>query len=366
MTVTEKGYCHDPATGTLQEDHQGVIADLTQPQAPHTVPGILVEALRRRRESQIAPFTILCCDNLPANGKTVARVISRYASLINADLGSYVESEVACPSTMVDRIVPATTAEDKEAIQNELGLEDAWPVSAEPFTQWVIEDRFSSGRPRLEDSGAQLVTDVGPYELMKLRLLNGSHSALAYLGYLAGCETIADVMADPSFARFTQTFMDDEVTPTLQVPPRVDLGSYKRSLLARFSNTALHHRTWQIAMDGSQKLPQRLLGTVRDRLATGAPIPHLALGIAAWMRYVSGVDERGHHIDVRDPLSNRLRSLSDMAGGSPEGLARGLLSVHEIFGDLAMDPRFVRGVTHALNAHFRLGARGAVEAVHSM
>ena len=187
---------------------------------------------------------------------------------------------------MVDRIVPATTDADRAAVAARLGLEDAWPVVTEPFTQWVIEDRFASGRPRFEEAGAELVSDVAPYELMKLRLLNGSHSTLAYLGYLAGYETIAEAMADPAFARLVRGLMDEEVTPTLTVPPGADLAGYKASLLDRFANPALKHRTWQIAMDGSQKLPQRLLGTVRDRLAAGAPIERLALAVAAWMRYV--------------------------------------------------------------------------------
>jgi fructuronate reductase len=363
LTVTEKGYCHDPATGTLREDHPDVEADLAHPIEPRTAPGFLVEALRRRRADRSPPFTVLCCDNLPANGQTVARVVARYAALVDPDLGRYVESEVAFPSTMVDRIVPATTDADRDAIAARLGLEDAWPVVTEPFTQWVIEDRFSAGRPRIEDAGAELVRDVAPYELMKLRLLNGSHSTLAYLGYLAGYETVSDVMADADFARLVRDLMDEEVTPTLSVPPAADPAGYKRSLIRRFANPALRHRTWQIAMDGSQKLPQRLLGTVRDRLNAGAPIPRLALGIAAWMRYVTGVDEAGRPIDVRDPLSARLRALADDAGPAPERLGPALLGVREVFGDLGGDPRLSEPVVSALARLYRSGARRTVAAV---
>jgi fructuronate reductase len=263
---------------------------------------------------------------------------------------------------MVDRIVPATTDTDRAAAREALGVEDAWPIATEPFTQWVIEDRFPGGRPRLEEAGAQLVADVAPYELMKLRLLNGAHSTLAYLGYLAGYETVADVMADPAFARLIAGLMDEEVTPTLQVPAGADLAGYKRSLLARFRNPALRHRTWQIAMDGSQKLPQRLLGTVRDRLAAGAPIDRLALGVAAWMRYVMGLDERGAPIDVRDPLRERLRAITDAAGPDSARLAPALMGVREIFGDdLPGDPRFAGAVTRALESLLRRGARATVE-----
>jgi fructuronate reductase len=240
-------------------------------------------------------------------------------------------------------------------------MTDAWPVVTEPFSQWVIEDRFPSGRPAWETVGAQLVDNVEPYELMKLRLINGSHSTLAYLGYLAGYETIAETTADPAFAGLITALMDQEIAPTLTVPPGVDVAAYKRALIERFRNPALRHRTWQIAMDGSQKLPQRLLGTIRDRLKTGAGIERLALGIAGWMRYVTGIDERGQTIDVRDPLAARLRQLADAAGPSAERLAPALLGVREIFGtDLPQDPRLVAAVTEALRRLYADGAKRTV------
>ena len=363
LTVTEKGYCHDPATGTLREDHPDIRRDLASPLAPVSAPGYLVEALRRRRAAGTAPFTVLTCDNLPANGETVHRVISRFAALLDPDLGAFVAGEVACPSTMVDRIVPATTDADRETARDAMGLEDAWPIATEPFTQWVIEDRFPGGRPRLEEAGAQLVSDVAPYELMKLRLLNGSHSTIAYLGYLAGYDTVSDVMNDPAFARLIAGLMDAEVTPTLEVPPGADLEGYKASLLERFRNPALRHRTAQIAMDGSQKLPQRLLDTIRDRLRAGAPIDRLTLGVAAWMRYVMGTDEAGRPIDVRDPLSQRLGAVCREAGPNAERLAPALLAVREVFADdLPADPRFTGPVTAALDGLIRRGAKGMVEA----
>ena len=197
-------------------------------------------------------------------------------------------------------------------------MADAWPVVTEPFTQWVIEDHFPQGRPRFEEHGAELVADVAPYETMKLRLLNASHSTLAYLGYLAGYETIAETMADESFARLISGLMDEEMGPTLSLPAGADVDVYKRALIDRFRNPALRHRTWQIAMDGSQKLPQRLLSGARERIASGAPMRRIALGVAAFLRYVSGVDEKGRPIDVRDPLAARLHALSEAAGPDAE------------------------------------------------
>ncbi|MCL8383751.1 mannitol dehydrogenase family protein [Xanthobacter aminoxidans] len=363
LTVTEKGYCHDPASGTLDEAHPDIRADLANPHRPVSAPGYLVEALARRRAAGIAPFTVLTCDNLPANGKTVARVTARLAALRDDDLGRFVAGEVAFPSTMVDRIVPATTDEDRALVAAGLGMEDAWPVMAEPFTQWVVEDHFPLGRPPLEEVGVEMVSDVAPFEHMKLRLLNGAHSTLAYLGYLAGHATIADTMAVPAFARLVARLQDEEVTPTLHLPAGVDVAAYKRALRERFANPALRHRTWQIAMDGSQKLPQRLVATARDRLAKGAPIPLLALGVAGWMRYVTGRDEQGKAIDVRDPLAARLKALADEAGPEAARLAPALLSVREVFADLGADPRFAGPVREALA---RLLARGAAATVEEM
>jgi len=364
LTVTEKGYCHDPATGALREDHPDIIADLSNSARPRTAPGYLVEALRRRKAAGTPPFTILCCDNLPANGHTVKRVVARFGALRDADLGRWIEDEVLFPATMVDRIVPATADADRKQAAERLGMDDAWPVVTEPFTQWVIEDRFSMGRPRFEECGAELVGDVAPYEMMKLRLLNGSHSTLAYLGYLAGYETVSDTMADPHFAQLVQELMDEEISPTLVVPPGADLPRYKRSLLERFRNPALRHRTWQIAMDGSQKLPQRLLGTVRDRLRADAPIARLALGIAGWMRYAAGTDERSQPIDVRDPLSDRFRQFAQEAGAVPERLVLHFLSLGDVFGiDLPVDPRFRSAVTEAVKSLYEDGARRTVAKV---
>ncbi|MFO1121802.1 MAG: mannitol dehydrogenase family protein [Hyphomicrobiales bacterium] len=359
LTVTEKGYCHDPATGELNEAHPDIVHDLANIDAPRSAPGFLVAALRERRARGLPPFTVMCCDNLPANGKTVRKVVSRLAALVDPALGHHVAEAVAFPSTMVDRIVPATTDADRARISAATGWDDAWPVVTEVYNNWVVEDVFPEGRP---DWSATFVTDIAPFELMKLRLLNGAHSSMSYLGYLAGRETIADCMADPDLAHFVAHLMHREVTATLAVPPGADIGSYKAALLRRFRNPRLRHRTWQIAMDGSQKLPQRLLGTIRERLQAGQSIDGLALGVAAWMRYVTGVDEQGGAIDVRDPLRDELRRRADAAGRDAPRLAAGLLAVEQVFGrDLPANPHFTTAVTMALDSLIRNGSRATYQ-----
>ena len=346
LTVTEKGYCHDPSTGELNEDHPDIRADLATPRRPRSATGFLVEALRLRRASGVAPFTVVTCDNLPANGRTVRKVVSRQARLVDRDLGAFVAGEVAFPSTMVDRIVPATTDADRDGVSRRLGAADAWPVVTEPFTQWVIEDHFPQGRPRFEDFGAELVRDVAPYETMKLRLLNASHSTLAYLGYLAGYETIADAMADEAFARLAWNLMNEEMAPTLSLPSGADVESLQTLLARTLSQSRpaspnLADRHGRLAKAAAA--PAR--GGARAPRA-GAPIPRISLGVAAWMRYVSGTDETGAPIDVRDPLAARLRALADGAGQDARRLAASLLGVREIFGDdLAQDER-IRGTGH--------------------
>jgi fructuronate reductase len=360
LTVTEKGYCHSPSSGDLDEEHPDICHDIAAPAKPRTAIGFIVEAIARRSAAGIAPFTLLSCDNLPANGRTLKRVVTRFAELRDADLGRYVADEIACPSTMVDRIVPATTDADREAVSGALGLTDAWPIMTEPFSQWVIEDEFPSGRPEWEMAGATFVRDVDPYELMKLRLLNGSHSTLAYLGYLAGHETVSDTMAAPGFAALVRALMDEEVTPTLPRLPDIDLDAYKADLLARFRNPALRHRTWQIAMDGSQKLPQRLLNTIRDRIEAGAPFTRLALGVAGWIRYAAGTDEKGNRIDVRDPFADAMRGQAEQAS-SPAELAAAFFRMQQVFGtDLPGRQQFRTAVETALVRLIQDGAAATV------
>ncbi|WP_208179729.1 mannitol dehydrogenase family protein [Sinorhizobium medicae] len=330
LTITEKGYCHNPATGTLDENHPDIAHDLANPACPRSAIGFIVEAISRRVRAGIAPFALLSCDNLPGNGNVLKRIVEQFAELRDPALAALVRN-VASPSTMVDRIVPATTDADRSAVAEALGLEDAWPIMTEPFRQWVIEDDFPLGRPAWEKAGALFVDDVSAFEFMKLRLLNGSHSTLAYLGYLAGAETVADAMALPGMQALIEGLMREEVSPTLPELPGFDLPAYRSELLLRFRNPALRHRTWQIAMDGSQKLPQRLLGTIRDRLQAGAGYDRLALGVAAWMRYARGLDEAGGTIDVRDPHAGRI---AELARGldEPDRIVDALLTMADVFG----------------------------------
>lgn len=357
LTITEKGYCHDPASGDLADAHPDILHDLDNPHAPKTAPGFLVEAIRVRREKGLAQPTILSCDNLPSNGRTAKSILTQFATLRDPGLGRFVEDEIRCPSTMVDRIVPATTDADRDKVAATLGVRDAWPVMTEPFSQWVIEDDFAQGRPDWDTHGAQFVRDVEPYELMKLRLLNGSHSAIAYLGYLAGFETVSDAIANPDMATFVRTMMDVEATPTLPPLSEIDLDAYKTALLDRFANPALKHRTWQIAMDGSQKLPQRLLAPIREHLAKGRQFNRAALAVAGWMRYAAGLDEKGRVIDVRDPLQEVFTRIRHKAGADPDRLVAEFLQIREVFGDdLPDNDRFVESVRRALAALLTHGA----------
>ncbi|GAB5511356.1 MAG: mannitol dehydrogenase family protein [Hyphomicrobiales bacterium] len=363
LTVTEKGYCLDPATGRLAVDHPDIQHDLTSNGHPRSAIGWLALGLLERRAAGLDPFTVLSCDNLPSNGRTLRRVLLDYIALKAPDAVEWAQTNIACPCTMVDRIVPATTDEDRTQIADALGMEDAWPIMTEPFSQFVVEDHFPLGRPAWEAHGVTMAQHVEPFERMKLGMLNGSHSTLAYLGYLAGDETVADTMADPSFRQLIHNLMTHEVMPTLSMPDGVDLPAYRDALLERFSNTALKHRTWQIAMDGSQKLPQRLLGTIRDQLAAGRPIAILSLGVAAWMRYACGRDEHGNAIDVRDPLAGLFAEIAEVSDGSAADLMQRFLAIESIFGtDLPSDAAFKSAVTKQLKNLMENGARATIAA----
>ncbi|WP_058909976.1 mannitol dehydrogenase family protein [Entomohabitans teleogrylli] len=361
MTITEKGYCHAPATGQLMLDHPLIAADLARPQQPASAIGVIVEALARRRSAGMKPFTVMSCDNMPENGHVTRNVVTAYAAALDAALAQWISDNVTFPSTMVDRIVPAVTPETLERIEQLTGVRDPAGVACEPFRQWVIEDNFVAGRPAWEKAGAELVQDVLPFEEMKLRMLNGSHSFLAYLGYLAGYQHINDCMEDENYRLAAHALMLDEQAPTLKVQG-VDLARYAAQLIERYCNPALRHRTWQIAMDGSQKLPQRMLDSIRWHLAHQHSFDLLALGVAGWMRYVGGVDEQGEKIDISDPLVDTLRQI---VAGSPEGEARvhALLGISAIFGaDLPANPLFVAKVTDAYSQLLDQGARATVAA----
>ncbi|GAA0765689.1 mannitol dehydrogenase family protein [Brevundimonas olei] len=358
LTVTEKGYRLDPASGELLVEDPDVAADIADIERPRTAPGFIVAALRARRAAGLGPFTVISCDNLPHNGRRIRAGVLAMARAVDSSLAEWIAAEGAFPQTMIDRIVPATTAEDVVRLTARLGVEDQGMVKAEPFTQWVIEDRFAGERPDFAALGVQLTDAVEPWEDAKLRLLNGAHSAVAYLGALSGHEHVHEAVAVPALRAYVEALWDEAQT-TLNPPPGLDVAAYRAELMARFSNSALMHRTRQIAMDGSQKLPQRLLAGTAERLAADQGIEAMALGVAAWMRWQEGVTEQGETVVVDDPLASRTAELIE-ASETDEAQVRALLGLSAVFPtSLAEEPRFVEAVTAAFLA---LREHGAVEA----
>lgn len=329
LTITEKGYCS--RAGHLDHDHSGIKADLASPSTPRTAIGILVEGLRLRKMAGLQGLTILSLDNLPSNGRICQQVVLDYAAQIDRDLTEWIKVHVSFPCSMVDRIVPALNEEGKHLIREALGgQDDPNGIVCEPFRQWVIEDKFSAGRPAWEKVGAQFVEDVEPFEEMKLRLLNGSHSFLAYLGSLAGYRTVADCMGDENFRKTAHALMMSEQAPTLSVPENINLKAYADDLIQRYSNSKLKHQTAQIASDGSQKLPQRMLSSLAWHLKNASDWSLLALGIAGWMRYVRELIEQGNEAALNDPLAE---TLIEVAKSKPDGepYISALLSLESIF-----------------------------------
>ncbi|WP_049724064.1 mannitol dehydrogenase family protein [Gilvimarinus polysaccharolyticus] len=362
LTITEKGYCHDPASGNLNLNNPDIQHDLANPASPKSAIGFIVAALDVRRRSGIDSFTVLSCDNLPNNGAVLEKIVLQYADKVSTQLATWIRANTTFPCTMIDRIVPATTDADRQELEGKLGLRDEGMVLAEPFSQWVIENKFCSARPAWEDAGALLVDDVHVYEIMKLRLLNGSHSLLAYCGYLAGFDYVSEVMREPVLAKLCQVFMDREVSQTLTVPAGFDMEHYKVELRERFSNPGLKHRTWQIAMDGSQKIPQRWLQTLQAQLDTKGNINLLCLALAAWIRYVSGVDEKGQTIDVQDPLAAELKALCE-ASNTAEETVRAVLGMTKVFGNaLAANAQVLAATTQWLD---RINEHGVLAALKS-
>lgn len=359
MTITEKGYC--VRNEHLDTDNPMIQHDLENLSAPKTAIGLIVAGLRKRRELGNGPITVMSCDNLPHNGYLTSIAVQEFASTFDPDLAAWVKENVTFPSTMVDRIVPALTDESRAIVRDELGGQaDPNCIVCEPFRQWVIEDNFTAGRPQWELAGAQLVEDVAPFEEMKLRTLNGSHSFLAYLGFLAGKETIAECAADPVFYAEARKLMVDEQRPTLDVPGDVDLIGYADMLLKRYSNSQLKHRTWQIAADGTQKMPQRWLNSVRYHLEHGTDHRHLILGIGGWMNYIKG--KRGDETyEVVDPMKDKLAEIVEKYADDREAYVNALLALDAVFpADLVANEKFTKAV-HA--AYAEVADKGAAQAV---
>lgn len=341
LTVSENGYCIDAATGGLDLSHTAIAADLSDPHRPTSVIGLLVEAYRHRRAAGRAAFTALSCDNLPGNGKVLKRAVLTYAAQLDPGLADWIEQHGRFPATMVDRITPVTRSADIEAFARTHGLADAWPVFCEPFTQWVVEDDFADGRPNWEAVGVQFTDDVKPFEQMKLRLLNGSHLALATLGWLAGYRIVADAMRDPKLALFVRKLMAEETAPTLSADLPGDLTTYQEQLIHRFSNRTLEDTVERINTDASINL---LLNPIRDRLAAGQPIACLSLAVAAWIRRLALVGDDA--LALRHPLADQIRDRARAGGSNPAAV----LAVTEVFGDLSRDTAFIAAVSDGYRA----------------
>lgn len=338
LTVTEKAYALDPATGRLRDDPQ-VHADLTTDRPPTTVPGLLIAGLRARAAADAGPVALASCDNLPTNGERLRGLVTQALAVADDDrAAAWVAANVSFPSSMVDRIVPATTADTLARAEAGLGVVDLAPVAAEPFMQWVIEEDFPGGRPAWDLAGATMTADTTPYEHLKLRALNGVHSTIAYLGALAGREYIADALALPGLADVLRRMVAEDIAPSLQPPAGVSVIEYGESVLSRFANPAMGHRTLQVAMDGTQKLPQRVLHGMLDRRRAGASPRWGALVVAAWMRFVAGRADDGRELPLDDPLAGPVRAALAAAGEKPVDVVTALLGLRQVFpAELAGD-----------------------------
>jgi len=358
LTITEKGYCYDE-TGNLNAKHPMVQNDLANPDKPQTAMGYIVAALAKRRAEGVKPFTVMSCDNLPGNGHLTQKILLQYTELADKDLAKWIKDNVAFPNAMVDRITPVTTPEIVAKLRNDFGIEDGWPVVCEDFRQWVLEDKFSDGRPAWEEAGVQLVSEVEPYEKMKVRLLNGSHSALSYLSYLSGHRNVDKAMADPLIRDFVRRYMDQDVTPSVPNVPGIDLTDYKDTLIARFSNPGISDQVQRLAEDGSQKIPNAILPCIRHALKTGGSIKWASLALAGWFRYLTGVDEKLEAIAIKDPLADKLIARAKIEPGNPLPL----LQMTEIFGDdLMASEKLVTEIRAAMKSLNEKGAQKTLKA----
>jgi len=359
MTITEGGYSVHQGTGEFDPTLPDIQWDLAHPHQPRGAYGYLAEALDRRRGRGLKPFTVLSCDNIQGNGEVLKKMFLAFLSLRNPGLRDWVAELGAFPSSMVDRITPATKDEHRQLVKDQFGIVDRWPVVCEPFRQWVIEDHFPLGRPAWERVGAQMTHDVMPYEKMKIRLLNASHQALCYIGMLLGYEFAHQTMEDTRIQRLVRTMMDDEVTPLLPPVPGVDLKQYKATLIQRFANPTIRDQLARIGTEGSARIPKFVLPTVRDQLAVGGPIRLHCFTVAAWFRYLTGVDDVGRALPLNDPMGTTLKAAAEKGKADPTTM----LAMGQVFGtDLPNSDRFLHELRKALDAFYRLGAEKALVA----
>jgi mannitol 2-dehydrogenase len=357
LTVTEGGYNIHAVTGDFDARNPDVVHDVEPGATPRTTFGLITEALRRRRERGLVPFTVMSCDNLQGNGDLSKRVFIAFARLRDHELADWIEASVKFPNSMVDRITPQTTDADRTEVRERFGVEDQWPVVCEPYMQWVLEDSFAAGRPPYEEAGVQVVDAVEPYELMKLRLLNASHQALCYFAYLIGYRLVHEAAQDPLLRTFLRGYMDEEGTPTLAPVPGVDLDDYKRTLIERFSNPEVRDTIARLCAESSDRIPKWLLPVIRHQLATGGEMRRSAAVVASWARYAEGVDEQGRPIEVVDRLSDTLMPAARRQREDPDAF----IANREVFGELVDDERFVRAYRSALQSLHRRGARATLE-----
>ena len=359
LTVTEGGYNISDITGEFDTANPDVVRDLAPGALPRTTFGLVTEALRRRRERGLVPFTVMSCDNLQGNGHLARRAFATFARLRDPGLGDWVEREVSFPNSMVDRITPVTTDADRAEVAERFGIRDQWPVVCEPFTQWVLQDAFTAGRPPYQDAGVQVVDDVEPYELMKLRLLNASHQGLCYFGYLCGYRLVHEAAQDPLFQAFLLGYMDEEATPTLPAVPGVDLAAYKHTLIERFSNPEVRDTIARLCAESSDRIPKWLLPVVREQLAAGGEIRRSAAVVASWARYAEGTDEQGEPIEIVDRLRDTVMKLASRQDEDPDAF----IANRQLFGDLVDDERFRTAYRSALASLHTRGARATLESL---
>lgn len=357
LTVTEGGYLKDPATGEFDGSLPTVVHDLARPDEPRTAFGFIVEGLRRRRAAGVAPFAVLSCDNLQGNGTFARQAVTAFARLSDPELADWIETNVAFPNSMVDRITPATTDADRAAVQREFGIEDSWPVPGEPFTQWIIEDRFPLGRPALETVGVQFVDDVTPYELMKLRLLNGAHQAIAYLGAQLGYTLVDETLRDPRVRRYLEQYMAREASPTLGPVAGIDLEVYCATLIERFSNPGIQDTLTRLATDGSDRMPTFTLPTIQANLDAGKPVPLGAAMVAAWAEYWALIGRGG--LPARQvPQDDRA---AELAAAATAGSPTDFIEIQAVFGRLAADPVFRESFTAARRSLVERGVHATLD-----
>lgn len=360
LTITEGGYCIDDSNGEFMAHLPQIQQDLANPQAPKTVFGFLCVALARRRAAGIPAFTLMSCDNLPHNGAVTRKALLAFAELRDADLRDWIADNVSFPNAMVDRITPMTSTEHRLQLADKHAVDDAWPVVCEPFVQWVLEDRFVNGRPAWENVGVQFTDDVTPYEEMKIKLLNGSHLALTYLGFLKGYRFVHETMNDPLFVRYMRAYMDLDVTPQLSPVPGIDLTDYKNTLVERFSNQAIADQLERVCSDGSSKFPKFTVPTINRLIADGRDTRRAALVVAAWALYLKGVDENGATFPVPDPRAVFCQALV----AEDALITQRLLAVEEIFGTAIPDsPEFVAAFEWCCNSLREVGVSRTLERV---